>query len=76
MEAAVAQHQRVCTKRQEFELVLDLPAALRLVDELAATQVHLQLRQQVASTLITLTHTHTQKTHFRAKQEVNHTSMC
>lgn len=57
LEAAVAQHQCLRAHRNQSELVLDLPVALRLVDELTAAQVHLQLRQQVLSALITLTHT-------------------
>lgn len=55
--AVVSQHQRLGAQQDQFELVLDLPAALGLVDELTAAQAQLQLRQQVLSTFITLTNT-------------------
>lgn len=55
--AVVSQHQRLGAQQDQLELVLDLPAALGLVDELTAAQAQLQLRQQVLSTFITLTNT-------------------
>ena len=56
---AVSQNQSLWAQWDQFELVLDLPVALWLVDELTAAQTQLQLREQVLSTLIALTHTHT-----------------
>ena len=53
------QHQGVGAQQNQFELVLDLPVALGLVDELTAAQVQLQVRQQVPGTFITLTHRNT-----------------
>lgn len=59
LKAAEAQDQRLGAQWDHLQLVLDLPVALGLVEELRAAEVQLQLRQQVLSALITLTHTHT-----------------
>lgn len=54
LEAAVSQHQSIRAQWDQLELVLDLGTGLGLVDECTATQVHLQLRQQVTSTPVAL----------------------
>lgn len=54
LEAAVPQHQGVGPEQQKLELVRDLPVALQLVDQLAATQTQLEMREEVPRALVAL----------------------